>query len=356
MNTMANIKADTKTNTVNSHPTSLSLEQIQKDCLPLIELKLTRFFDHARTQGIQLNSEMSAYHFSTGGKRLRALIPCYLYAAFNKDPHEAIPLGCALELVHNATLVHDDLQDRDQVRRGKPTVWKKYSDVQAINCGDALFQFAFEVLWDLNVSPHSLKRILQRLTRGTLQVIEGQAQEFLMKEEEFPGLNRYLEVIRGKTAALFATSVTTTLEALDLPKEDCLLAEKAAMESGMLFQIQDDLLDVYGNKQRDRKATDIAEGKISALIACLNDIAPPAERQEVSDILLTPREQTSDDQIQKVLHLFEKYGIQQKMMERIRQIQRSVQEDQALDHLHPIRSLLTEMNHQFLEPIKHLWT
>src|SRR5262249_27078027 len=145
----------------------------------LIEERLARFFDERAKQGLRWNAEMSRYHFSTGGKRLRALIPCWLYAVYGADPMSAIPLGCALELVHNATLVHDDLQDRDTVRRGQPTVWNRFSAEQAINCGDALFQFAWEMLLDLDVEAARFRRVSRRIVRATLQVIEGQAQEFL---------------------------------------------------------------------------------------------------------------------------------------------------------------------------------
>src|SRR6185437_14673588 len=131
-------------------------------------------------------------------------IPCWVYAAYGKNPSDAVGLGCALEMIHNATLVHDDLQDGDTVRRGKPTVWKKYSAAQAINCGDAMFQFAFQMLCDAELPAQTVRKISSLASRGTLLVIEGQAQEFLMKEERSPGVERYLGVVRGKTAALMA--------------------------------------------------------------------------------------------------------------------------------------------------------
>lgn len=224
------------------------LSATERQCLPAIEKAMADFFARQGKGGLAFNAEMSRYHFATGGKRLRALIPCWVFAFHGEDPLKAVPLGAALELIHNATLVHDDLQDGDVVRRGKPTVWKKYSEAQAICCGDALFQFAFEMLEALDVPAERWRNIHRRLTRATLLVIEGQAQEFLMKDEDFPTYERYLGVVRGKTAALFAAAVASALEALGRSAEECHLAEIHAMEAGVTFQIQDDVLDIYGEK------------------------------------------------------------------------------------------------------------
>ena len=243
------------------------------ELFPLIEQHLETFFDKMVRKGFGFSVDMSRYQFSTGGKRLRASIPGWVYAACGADPVEAIPLGCALELIHNATLVHDDLQDGDTVRRGKPTVWKRWSSAQAINCGDALFQFATAMVCEMKLEGSVLTKILRCLSEGSLQVIEGQAQEFLVKEEFYPAWARYLGVVRGKTAALIAASVTTALIALDASGEVIRASEDASMEAGVLFQLQDDLLDLYGEKGRERRGSDIAEGKVSAFRHSQHSIA-----------------------------------------------------------------------------------
>jgi geranylgeranyl pyrophosphate synthase len=326
--------------------------------LPAIESRFGRFFDRMSAEGYACNAEMSRYHFMSGGKRLRALMPCWVYAAYGRDPLAAVPLGCALELVHNATLVHDDLQDRDTVRRGMPTVWVKHSEPQAINCGDALFFFAEEMLFELDVAPDRFKQVMRRVSRGTLQVIEGQAQEFLMKDEAMPSLERYFGVVRGKTAALISTAIVSALDALgareELGERFCERVAGAAMDAGVLFQIQDDLLDIYGEKQRDRKATDIAEGKVSALVACLNGKATAPEKALVSEVLCTPRERTSDEQIEQVIALFEKYDVRGALLQLLREIQRSVREDVELQTHPGIQGFLVELNERFLDPIRHL--
>jgi geranylgeranyl pyrophosphate synthase len=334
----------------------MNMRAVQEQCLPRIEEHLGRFFARMEDRGFQANARMSRYHFASGGKRLRALMPCWVFAALGRDPIDAIPLGAAVELIHNATLVHDDLQDRDTVRRGAPTVWVKHSEVQAINCGDALFFFAQESLFEQKMDAERFRRVSRRLSQGTLAVIEGQAQEFLMKEESMPTLERYLGVVRGKTAALIAASIVSALDALGLDEETCEKIHSVAMQSGVLFQIQDDLLDIYGEKQRDRRATDIAEGKVSALVACFYGKALDSEKKRVAQVLATPREETTDAEIQEVLDLFAKHDVRGSLLGLLRAIQKSVETDPTLQAQPAIQQVLVELNERFLDPIRHLFS
>lgn len=117
--------------------------------------------------------EMCSYHLATGGKRLRALLPLLAAERLGTDPARLRPFAAACEMLHNATLVHDDLQDGDTMRRGHPTVWKRWSAAQAINLGDAMFYWAFAVLSRLEVSATLRWEIVELLVRGMLQVTDG---------------------------------------------------------------------------------------------------------------------------------------------------------------------------------------
>ncbi|HUP56675.1 MAG TPA: polyprenyl synthetase family protein, partial [Bdellovibrionota bacterium] len=294
-------------------------------------------------------SEMARYQLSSGGKRLRALVPLWVYERLGRDPIEAIPLGCAVELVHNATLVHDDLQDGDVLRRGKPTVWKHWSPAQAINSGDALFQLAFIVA--AGAKTERLPSVLERLARGTLSVIEGQAQEFLMKEEPYPVLERYLGVVRGKTAALFATAVGMPLLALARPEQEIAQAEDAALKAGIVFQLQDDLLDLYGAKGRERRGTDIAEGKVSSLIAWVNARDRGRDRERLAELLGQPRDLTSDADIGEAIAILERQGAREGVMHEIASIRRSLEGHPLASTSPALHSLLVELAGKFLEPL-----
>lgn len=334
---------------------SVSVATLRESCSSSLEQRLNHFLDQSARQGLSFSAEMARYQFSTGGKRLRALIPCWVYSVHGRHPADAVGLGAAIEMVHNATLVHDDLQDGDIVRRGQPTVWRKYSSAQAINCGDAMFQFAIQMILELPLEPRLQSAMALRLLRAVNQVIEGQAQEFLLKEKAIPTVSDYLKVADGKTAALFAASVVLPLLALGHSPELCDQLEGAARTLGILFQIQDDVLDIYGEKARERRATDIAEGKISFLVAQLLDDAGPEDRVRVLHTLRKGRDETSEEDISDVLSLFERYGTLQAALRRIEALYREVREIDWRKKEPAMHEFLMGMGNLFLDPIRHLW-
>ncbi|MEW6055827.1 MAG: polyprenyl synthetase family protein [Bdellovibrionota bacterium] len=326
-------------------------ELIRKEYLAQIEESLNSFFKASAQETGSLCVEMSLYHFETGGKRLRALIPLVVYKLLGRNPKEAVPLGAAVEMIHNATLVHDDLQDGDEVRRSRATVWKRYSPAQAINCGDAMFQYAFRLLNRLEVDPARKLKLIDRAASTTLRVIEGQAQEFAIKDQRFAGLDQYLEVIRGKTSGLFALPIVGAMEALGETAESCQVVEKASMDLGMLFQIQDDLLDIYGSKGRDRVATDVAEGKISIFVAHVNQVGGHDDKEKLAQILRKSRGATTDKDIQEALAIFARYDAKGMAVRYIRDIQNKIAVDASLKKYPEYRGLLIGLGELFLEPV-----
>lgn len=319
--------------------------------MPILETTLKAYFTEAKTAHSAFNSAMSAYHFETGGKRLRGIIPSAVFEALGRNGAEILPFGAAVEMIHNATLVHDDLQDGDEVRRGRATVWKKYSEAQAINCGDAMFQYAFELIMKLSMGPETALRLMKRATTSTLRVIEGQAQEFVMKEEISPNVGRYTEIIRGKTSGLFALPVAGALDAAGVDEDTCAAFDQAAMDMGMLFQIQDDLLDIYGSKGRDRKATDIAEGKVSVMVAHVYEVASAEDKTEMSSVLRSSRKSTTDAEIARVISIFEKYKAKDKAVQVIREIQSNLKDSSQLEKLPTVHAMLVDLCETFLEPL-----
>lgn len=328
------------------------MEEVKKRYLHSLEQLLDHYSRRAAKETSPLCAEMVRYHFETGGKRLRGLIPSAVFESLGLDGEKILPFGAAVEMIHNATLVHDDLQDGDEVRRGKPTVWKKYSDAQAINCGDAMFQYAYELIGDLELEPKAVLGLVRRAAAATLRVIEGQAQEFVMKDEPAPSVDRYVEVIRGKTSGLFALPVGGALEAAGADKTTVSAFEHAAMDMGMLFQIQDDLLDIFGNKGRDQVATDIAEGKISILVAYAFESAGVDEKKTLSTILRKPRNETSKSDIELAVGLFEKYGAKDKAVKYMRELQTGVEKNSSLKALPRAHQLMLELCDTFLEPLR----
>lgn len=324
---------------------SFRFQKIQDRYLSEVERQLQK---HLQESSFKVCSEIAQYHLNTGGKRIRALLTLGVYEALEKDPHEAISLACAVEMVHNATLVHDDLQDGDEVRRNFPTVWKKYSIPQAINGGDAMFQFALEILMKWSVSAETKVRLTEIFTRAILSVVEGQAQEVLLREKLEPTIEDYLKVARKKTSGLFELPTHAALTALNCGVDEIAAAVSLASRLGVLFQIQDDLLDLYGDKGRGIRAADICEGKVSFLVAYAYEQASDRDWKELQKILRKPRQETLESDIVQALALFEKVGAREQAQERIKQMFREIQSSQlACSNL---QSLLCDSCFLFADP------
>ncbi|MBX9768049.1 MAG: polyprenyl synthetase family protein, partial [Bdellovibrionales bacterium] len=151
------------------------------------------------------------HHFSTGGKKLRARLALAAVNALGGIEENGILWGAACELLHNATLIHDDLQDGDRVRRGKPTVWAKYGASQAINAGDSCLMFPFLALRTLKVSDSTKWQLSKVLSAGAALTVRGQALELELPSLCAEGVileSKYLKCIAEKTSALFEVPVT----------------------------------------------------------------------------------------------------------------------------------------------------
>ncbi len=251
-------------------------------------------------KGSGLIEEMCRYQLSSPGKRLRAIIPMMVFEAYGNDPNDALPISLCCEILHNATLVHDDIQDQDEFRRGLPTVWNKFSISHAIDCGNYLFQSAYTHLNDY--------KLLQTAIKYTQKVVEGQTLELEYKNSFTPDWNTYLRIVEGKTSSYLI--LPALLAGMSLNKsDDLLLIETSFNKIGIAFQIYDDLIDIYGNKNRNEFATDIAEGKVSALITKAFEVATETEKTQIMNILHTDRDHTTEDQKKYVVEIFDKYKI-----------------------------------------------
>lgn len=298
--------------------------------------------------------EMCGYHFDTGGKRLRALLPLAVAEAFSVAPQQLIPFGAACEMLHNATLVHDDLQDGDRVRRGEETIWVKYGPARAINLGDAMFYWALLLLMRLDAPAEAREQLSARLLKETLRVIDGQDREFLLKEIDEPRVADYFRMVEGKTSGLFSLPVAGAAQFCQAPGHLVQALEEAAGHLGVLFQIQDDVLDLYADKGREHRGTDICEGKISALVAHFLSHAPAQERGWLREILLAERDEVSAEQIEQVARAFRAQGSLQFALDEIARRRELACEAPAFDDYPRLRALLGAIAALFLAPIAEL--
>lgn len=270
--------------------------------------------------------EMLEYHYHSGGKRLRPTLVLGAALAYarrkggNTDAlvRSCVPYALAVELLHNATLIHDDIQDGDSSRRGHPTLWVKYSQAQAINCGDAWF-FVPQLLIQTADYPAETKLALLELVQSRiLAVIDGQSQEFALKERFAKGdevtVSQYLLMVQGKTSALFSVPLLGGSMVAGASALERKALEQSATFLGHAFQIQDDLLDLWGNKGREQAGSDIAEGKLSyPLVLLLNKLPRGSQdRVRAEEIVRAPRAETTNDQVAWLIALMEREGIKEK--------------------------------------------
>lgn len=251
---------------------------------------------------------MAAYHLETGGKRLRALLPLLTAEALGADPARLVPLGAACEMLHNATLVHDDLQDGDRTRRGRPTVWARFGAAQAVNLGDAMFYWAVLLLHRLDAPPALREALAARLMGETLRVIDGQDREFALKAAPEATPEAYFAMVEGKTSGLFALPMAGAALACGAPAPVVGGLGEAARHLGVLFQVQDDVLDLFGDKGREAPGGDIAEGKRSLLAIRALATLPPERGAWLRAVLDAPREATRAEDIAAAIDLLRACG------------------------------------------------
>lgn len=299
-------------------------------------------------------AKMCAYHMDTGGKRLRALLPLAVGEALGVDAAKLVAFGAACEMLHNATLVHDDLQDGDRVRRGKPTVWVEFGQARAINLGDAMFYWSLLILMRLDADAQRRENLSKRLLRETLRVIDGQDREFLLKDLAAPTMADYFKMVEGKTSGLFALPMAGAAEFCAAPAELVAALERAAGHLGVLFQIQDDVLDLYADKGREHRGTDICEGKISVLVVHFLSHAPPELCARMREVLAAERDQTTHAQIDWAAKAFRLEGSLQFALDEIERRRELACNAPEFAGYPDLKSLLDAMAEIFLEPIAAL--
>jgi geranylgeranyl diphosphate synthase type I len=242
-----------------------------------------------------------------GGKRIRPLMLLLLNRFFGGKPELAVPSASAVEFLHNFSLIHDDIEDGDEVRRFRPTVWKIWGIPQAINLGSSMQAL-------VNLSALRLKEnfpekvvnmVLEELTWAILRMTEGQYLDLKMQEEAEAKVSDYLDMIGRKTGALFERSCR--ISAILAGKDEGTIerAGKFGMCFGLAFQIKDDYLGIWGEPEKIGKpAEDIHKGKKSfPIVFALNK----SKRKEELERILS-KEEKGEEEIEKALEILGEVG------------------------------------------------
>ena len=189
--------------------------------------------------------EPVGYSLMIGGKRLRPALMLHAASLFADSLDHVLPAAMAIEIFHNFTLLHDDIMDQADLRRGVATVHKKYSENVAILSGDAMSILAFKYLAQ-GETPH-LKELLSLFSTTSLEVCEGQQMDMDFETSNEVTIDQYMEMIRLKTAVLIACSLKIGALMANATPEAAELLYEYGINVGLAFQLQDDWLDVYGD-------------------------------------------------------------------------------------------------------------
>ena len=212
--------------------------------------------------------DASSFYITSGGKRLRPFMVIKSCEMFGGKEIHAIPAAAAVELIHNFSLIHDDIMDNDDVRHGVSTVHKQYGVPLALLAGDVLFSKAFQILsssgTNLGIGKDAVSEMVLRLATACISVCEGQAIDTGMAGSKIiPSIELYLDMIRKKTASLFEVSCALGVLCTCASEKDVENLSKFGLNTGIAFQLIDDLMGVAGDPKLTGKAVgnDIREGK-----------------------------------------------------------------------------------------------
>ncbi len=221
------------------------------------------------------------YVLSIGGKRIRPVLMLLSYNIYKDNPESILMQACALETYHNYTLLHDDLMDNADVRRGMPTVHRKWDANTAILSGDSMLVLAYQRM--AQCAPSKLKPVLDLFTETALEIGEGQQYDMDFERRTDVTEAEYIEMIRLKTSVLLACAMKTGAILADAPAADADRLYQFGEQIGLAFQLQDDLLDVYGDPAVFGKAIggDIVSNKKTYMLINAYQLAGPSQRSEL---------------------------------------------------------------------------
>ena len=248
------------------------------------------------------------YVLSMGGKRIRPVLMLLGYNLYKEDTDKILMNAIALETYHNYTLLHDDLMDQADLRRGHETVHKKWDANTAILSGDSMLVLAYERMAQCD-SRH-LADVLRLFTTTALEIGEGQQYDMEFETREDVREEEYIEMIRLKTSVLLACALKIGAILADAPAEDADSLYKFGEQIGLAFQLQDDYLDVYGDSKVFGKKIggDITSNKKTFMLINAFSHADEAQRQELEK-WVNAKSFDREEKIAAVTRLYNEIGI-----------------------------------------------
>lgn len=266
----------------------------------LAELQFTR-----QPQGLY---DPVAYVLSLGGKRIRPLLMLMAYNLYREDVERIFPQATGIEVYHNYTLLHDDLMDKADRRRGKPTVHKVWNENTAILSGDAMLVLAYQFM--AQCPAEKLKEVMDLFSLTALEICEGQQMDMDFETRKDVTEAEYIEMIRLKTSVLLSCSLKMGALLAGASDDDAQHLYDFGIRLGLAFQLKDDLLDVYGNPEVFGKniGGDILCNKKTYLLIKAFELADPAQRQALEK-WMDADTHAPEEKISAVTALYDEIGV-----------------------------------------------
>ncbi|MDR0961438.1 MAG: polyprenyl synthetase family protein [Mediterranea sp.] len=266
------------------------------------------------------------YILALPSKRIRPALMLMAYNLYREDVEQIYPQAVGIEVFHNFTLLHDDLMDRAELRRGQPTVHRKWNDSVAILSGDAMLVVAYRYITDCQ--PRYVKPVVDLFNATALEVCEGQQMDMDFETRADVTVTEYLEMIRLKTAVLLAGSLKMGAILADAPEADAELLYQFGINIGIAFQLEDDLLDVYGDVATFGKniGGDILCNKKTYLLLKAMEHADSSQRQRLTALLNDTDNYTPNEKITAVTTLYNEIGVREICRQAICEYSRAAEE------------------------------
>lgn len=282
-------------------------------------------------------------HLDAGGKRLRARLALDAAAALGAELPAAVGWACSCELLHNASLIHDDVQDGDERRRGRPSVWAAHGVPQAINAGDLLLMLSYRAIVEMDVEPSLRLRLVAALAHEAAEAARGQAAEIALVPVRPLSLlfEAWRAVASRKTGGFFALPVYGAAVLGGFSDADASRYAEPFRKLGILFQMRDDVLDLWSEHGKKRPGSDLRQGRLNAvLLAHMQH--HPEDVQWLLDLVWTAPDQTDDRLLDRAVFLLRGGKGIEMIAQHVRKAAAAIEADPALQDNRLLYALASE--------------
>lgn len=239
----------------------MNLTEFFNHTIPVLEAEMRQIIKESLDPQADLLNEIFIYHLGMDkdgearGKRIRPLLVFLISHAFQADWKRALPAAAAVEFLHNFSLIHDDVEDHSEQRHGRPTVWAKWGQAQAINAGDGMFTLVFRSAQQLQrfYPAEVTLSAMELISQACLHLVEGQVLDVAFEKRKEISIPDYYRMIDGKTASLLACCAQLGGLIAGVDPSQLELLKKLGYTLGRSFQVQDDLLGIWGDPQETGK-------------------------------------------------------------------------------------------------------